>query len=1148
MLALAALPGLLSPLSGVAGAGIVPDNVAFGPTPLSGSEPVTLVVHNGEDAPLTLGAVALGGAEGSAATAFVLDHDNCSNQPLAAGAECSLSVIFRPPTVSGTYSAILSVPTGDNSALHALLHNGESDREWAQRRIPPVLTALSVPQSVTVDESYALRWSVRGYSEKLRSRVALIDCSNAISGCEAGGETLASELLEPESYAAADWGREGAQAHTLGYRYEFTLDRTRFPDAPGDLLLQFSQIDESDYLAGRESLPLHLGGGLGSGYTELSNVWRIPLAAPAITFNDPAPVTDAEGTVSVSTDSLARPAAAEDTITLVAIEGQAIAAGQSITLASEAVVSLDAEGNLHYTPPASAQTLGAGQSSIEVIRFTVRDSYGSVVEGSFSVTIEGVNDAPTATSPARTLSEDETLPLSLGGDLAGDVDSGDTLSLVSIDGSAVSHGQRITLVSGAVLEIDTGGNLHYTPAASAQTMQQGESVSDSFAYTVSDSQGSTAGGTVSLTIEGRNDAPMARADRATLPERLDGLIFHQYSGEPASLDALGGTPDMSGWSANLDVANLFGKGLVFEGELQIDTAGDYTFHLSTDGEIHEVAEQAEETGEESETTETKLVVVTRVEALGEADLAINGQPLLASGGSASVYLEVGRHPIRVRYLADSSHRALSLEYEGPGIGRQTVPAHALFTGHGLLDLLANDSDADRNDSLTISAVDGQALSVDTPVTLASGARVTLRDDGLLAYDPTDAFAPLAGEATHSDSFRYTVADNHGASAEAEVAITLTTTDSIVSTLRDGVTLDYRPEPTRTRIILKNPTGETLSIDLVVSDTTDGSETERHRLALPPGGSVTQYLDTIAYPDAYPKLVPDIHRRVDVVYREGYRIAGQAADGPTGPAEDSAWALNEILVSAITLTALGSTYTTSHFEVHNGNLIPIHIKYSIDGVLNEMTLAAGETRLMVEPYDVVVSLILYDKIFVSLPSYVIKLMPAFKEQIVIEGVCRTNENATFAVTNNNDEAIVLTVGTSEGKSVSVGAGASTTFEVVYVPQITVKVKDAILGVFLPNDERCGMQFDFTVDSVCTEPATAFLYVTNNNPTTGYSIKLQSQLVRSLETPFTDIRAEETKSFIIYPQGFELRGTEGALYVNFGDKVLQADTFTFSEAGC
>ncbi len=86
-----------------------------------------------------------------------------------------------------------------------------------------------------------------------------------------------------------------------------------------------------------------------------------------------------------------------------------------------------------------------------------------------------------------------------------------------------------------------------------------------------------------------------------------------------------------------------------------------------------------------------------------------------------------------------------------------------------LGLLANDSDFDGG-TLSIVAVDGNAFVFGTPITLASGARVTVNADGSYAYDPNGAFEGLNEGEADSDSFTYTIDDGQGGQASATVTI------------------------------------------------------------------------------------------------------------------------------------------------------------------------------------------------------------------------------------------------------------------------------------------------------------------------------------------------------------------------------------------
>ncbi|HEX8136386.1 MAG TPA: tandem-95 repeat protein [Pyrinomonadaceae bacterium] len=114
-----------------------------------------------------------------------------------------------------------------------------------------------------------------------------------------------------------------------------------------------------------------------------------------------------------------------------------------------------------------------------------------------NVTVASVNDGPVAVDDSATTDEDQPVTVDV---LANDSDSdGGTPALQSVGGA--TNGS-VSIVSGAAL---------FTPSANYHG-------TGSFTYTVSDGQGGTATGNVSVTINAVNDAPTANAQSVTTPE------------------------------------------------------------------------------------------------------------------------------------------------------------------------------------------------------------------------------------------------------------------------------------------------------------------------------------------------------------------------------------------------------------------------------------------------------------------------------------------------------------------------------------------------------------------------------------------------------------------------------------------------------
>ncbi len=126
------------------------------------------------------------------------------------------------------------------------------------------------------------------------------------------------------------------------------------------------------------------------------------------------------------------------------------------------------------------------------IVITVTDSAGASASlPPFNLTVTNVNDPPVAV--ADTVITNEDTPVTTGNVLANDTDpDGDTLSVSAADTTSAQGG---TVVNNG------NGTFTYTPAANFNG-------SDSFGYTVSDGNGGTAQGTVTIAVNAVNDAPV----------------------------------------------------------------------------------------------------------------------------------------------------------------------------------------------------------------------------------------------------------------------------------------------------------------------------------------------------------------------------------------------------------------------------------------------------------------------------------------------------------------------------------------------------------------------------------------------------------------------------------------------------------------
>jgi VCBS repeat-containing protein len=91
-------------------------------------------------------------------------------------------------------------------------------------------------------------------------------------------------------------------------------------------------------------------------------------------------------------------------------------------------------------------------------------------------------------------------------------------------------------------------------------------------------------------------------------------------------------------------------------------------------------------------------------------------------------------------------------------------------------VLANDTDVDTGTTLSVTKVNGNAASVGSAITLASGAKVTMKADGSYTVDTNGKYGSLASGEKVTESFSYTVSDGAGGSATGKATVTITGTN------------------------------------------------------------------------------------------------------------------------------------------------------------------------------------------------------------------------------------------------------------------------------------------------------------------------------------------------------------------------------------
>ena len=403
-----------------------------------------------------------------------------------------------------------------------------------------------------------------------------------------------------------------------------------------------------------------------------------------IAFDDSASVSEDAGTYHSATSVLAND---------FDFEHDHLTATAGTFVGSYGTLHLNSDGSYTYTLAANAQALAQGETATDSFNYTVSD--GSLTDtGTLTITIVGANDAPVANPDTASGTENQTLTIDvLANDT--DVDHGAVLSLVS---AAAPNGKGSASI--------VGGKVQFNPGADFDHLAQGATETVVLTYTIQDEHGAQSSSTVTVTVTGTNDAPVAHADTAAgtenqvlsiavLANDTDVDDGHVLSLVSASAPAGQGTASLSGNNV------VFNPGSDFDHLAEGATATVVLTYTMQD-----------EYGAQSSSTVTVTVTGTNDAPVASADTATTSE----------------NAPVTV-------------------------------------NVLANDHDVD----------DGAVLSV-TAASAPAGQGSASVVGNQVQFNPGSDFDHLAVGESQVVNVSYTISDEHGATSSSTVAITVTGTN------------------------------------------------------------------------------------------------------------------------------------------------------------------------------------------------------------------------------------------------------------------------------------------------------------------------------------------------------------------------------------
>ena len=197
--------------------------------------------------------------------------------------------------------------------------------------------------------------------------------------------------------------------------------------------------------------------------------------------------------------------------------------------ANSGILTNNNDGTFTFDPNAHTdfQSLGQGETTDVTFDYTATDRHGAVFNGvsvasTVTVTVNGVNDLPVAADDSYIVNQDDELNISASGVISNDTDPdvNDGLVVTQVNGTAFTGQTTVTTDKGAVLTISSDGSFDYDPRGSATllALKDGESENDSFEYEIADPHGEVSSATVTIVVQGVNDAPVANPDSYTVDQ------------------------------------------------------------------------------------------------------------------------------------------------------------------------------------------------------------------------------------------------------------------------------------------------------------------------------------------------------------------------------------------------------------------------------------------------------------------------------------------------------------------------------------------------------------------------------------------------------------------------------------------------------
>jgi len=263
-------------------------------------------------------------------------------------------------------------------------------------------------------------------------------------------------------------------------------------------------IKEYTFLASAGYLHIrHLGGAGPDGHDQVIRVERLVFADRVINLgsgkNKPVAVDDQ---VFITEDDGSYNSGAAGVLANdFDFDGDAMSVTAGTFAGAYGTLTIASNGTYTYVLSGSAQGLALGETGIDSFDYTVSDNDGST-PGKLVFNIAGRNDAPVANPDSVSTGENDSVLVDV---LANDVDV-DNGAILTVTAASAPAGQGSASV--------VGNQVRFDPGSDFESLAVGESEDVLVGYAITDEHGATDSSTITVTVTGVNDGPVANPDAA----------------------------------------------------------------------------------------------------------------------------------------------------------------------------------------------------------------------------------------------------------------------------------------------------------------------------------------------------------------------------------------------------------------------------------------------------------------------------------------------------------------------------------------------------------------------------------------------------------------------------------------------------------